>query len=156
MSISGALALVHCPKFQSSCCVRLTSLSSAKPRSNFNEVIRMGRISIVSKSSLQARFNLLISVSLKLVSKRFGSLNISDMLINSLLFGSLIGSVAAGLLPIRADLGKRDTNRWPGVGLQVTTLIPTRKKNGQIQGRSVITISVSQLKRWHLMELREI
>jgi hypothetical protein len=36
------------------------------------------------------------------------------MLINSLLYSGLIGSVAAGLLPIKAKVGKRDTNRWPG------------------------------------------
>ncbi len=74
----------------------------------------MGRVSAILNISLQARFNTLIPVSLKFVSKQFGPPNISDMLINSLLFGGLIGSVAAGTLPFRAELGKRDTNHWPG------------------------------------------
>jgi hypothetical protein len=72
---------------------------------------------MISNSPLQARFDIVHPVSLRPVSKQFGSPNISDMLINSIFYGSLIGSVAAGILPYTAELGKRDattTNRWPG------------------------------------------
>jgi hypothetical protein len=72
---------------------------------------------VVSNSSLQARFNIFPPLSLKLVSKQFGSPKITAMLINPLLYGGLIGSVTVGILSIRVELGKRDATtkgRWPG------------------------------------------